>query len=119
MSRYINENTRRVPGVPKNVWWKNFDVKVHTFYFLFITSFLKGNFKSQLEYISKSQSDIQGGAVSVDNLLYIAEKLKSGVMQYEEFFLEGMISSEGSECERYTKIYTELSIGKSVCTDEE
>ena len=35
------------------------------------------------------------------------------------FFLEGMISSEGSECERYTKIYTELSIGKSVCTDEE
>lgn len=86
MSRYINENTRRVPGVPKNEWWKNFDVKVHTFYFLFITSFLKGNFKSQLEYISKSQSDIQGGAVSVDNLLYIAEKLKSGVMQYEEFF---------------------------------
>ena len=35
------------------------------------------------------------------------------------FFLEGMISSEGSECERYTKIYTELSMGKSVCTDEE
>lgn len=87
MSRYINENTRRVPGVPKNEWWKNFDINVNTFTFLFITSFLKGNFKSQLEYISKSQSDIQGGATSVDNLLYIAEKLKSGVMQYEEFFM--------------------------------
>lgn len=86
MSRYINENTRRVPGIPKNEWWKNFDIKVHTFYFLFITSFLKGNFKSQLDYISKSQSDIQGGAVSVDNLLYIAEKLKSGVIRYEDFF---------------------------------
>ena len=86
MSRYINENSRRIPGLPKNEWWKNFDAKVDTFTFLFITSFLKGNFKSQLEYISKSQEDISGGAISVDNLLYIAERIKSGVMQNEELF---------------------------------
>ncbi len=86
MSRYINENTRRVHGVPKNEWWKNFDVNVDTFTFLFITSFLRGNFKSQLEYISKSQSDIKGGAISVDNFLYLAEIIKSGNMNNEDFF---------------------------------
>lgn len=86
MSRYINENARRIPELPKNEWWKNFDVKVDSFTFLFITSFLKGNFKSQLEYISKSQENIKGGAISVDSLLYLAEKIKSGVMQNEELF---------------------------------
>lgn len=34
-----------------------------------------------------------------------------------EHFLEGMMCSEGSERERYTKIYTEIMSGKSVCTD--
>ena len=36
-----------------------------------------------------------------------------------DFYLRAIISSEGSECERYTKIYTELMMGCEVCTDEE
>ena len=36
-----------------------------------------------------------------------------------DFFLRAIAGSEGSECERYTKIYTELLMGKSVCTDGE
>ena len=36
-----------------------------------------------------------------------------------DFFLRAMAGSEGSECERYTKIYTELLMGKAVCTDGE
>ena len=36
-----------------------------------------------------------------------------------EFFLKAIMGSEGSECDRYTKIYAELVIGKAVCTDEE
>lgn len=36
-----------------------------------------------------------------------------------DFFLRAIAGSEGSECERYTKIYTELLMGKAVCTDEE
>lgn len=36
-----------------------------------------------------------------------------------EFFLRTIMGSEGSECDRYTKIYAELVIGKAVCTDEE
>ena len=36
-----------------------------------------------------------------------------------DFYLKAIAGSEGSECERYTKIYTELLIGHSECTDEE
>lgn len=36
-----------------------------------------------------------------------------------DFYLRAIAGSEGSECERYTKIYTELLMGKSICTDEE
>ena len=86
MSRYINENARRVPGLPKNEWWKNFDAKVDTFSFLFITSFLKGNYEAQLEYISKSQDNILGGAIAVDNLLYLADYIKSGIIHNEDLF---------------------------------
>lgn len=36
-----------------------------------------------------------------------------------EFYLMAMSGSEGSEQSRYTKIYTELSMGMSECSDEE
>lgn len=35
------------------------------------------------------------------------------------FFFRAIAGSEGSECERYTKIYAELLMGKAVCTDGE
>lgn len=34
------------------------------------------------------------------------------------YFMEGIMCTEGSECARYTKIYSELLSGKTVCTDE-
>ena len=37
----------------------------------------------------------------------------------EDFFLQAMTMSEGSEQARYTKIYTELKMGKAFCTDGE
>lgn len=37
----------------------------------------------------------------------------------EQFFLWAMVMSEGSEQARYTKVYTELKMGKDFCTDEE
>lgn len=37
----------------------------------------------------------------------------------EQFFLRTMAMSEGSEQDRYTKIYTELKMGKEFCTDGE
>ena len=36
-----------------------------------------------------------------------------------DFYLRAIAGSEGSECERYTKIYTELLMGLTTCTDEE
>lgn len=35
------------------------------------------------------------------------------------FFHRATMSSEGSEKERYMKIYAEIVIGKAICTDEE
>lgn len=36
-----------------------------------------------------------------------------------QYFLEGMLSSEGSEHERYARIYEQLASGLNFCTDEE
>ena len=35
-----------------------------------------------------------------------------------DYFLEGISASDGSECERYSKIYAELIRGETVCSDE-
>ena len=35
-----------------------------------------------------------------------------------DYFLEGISASDGSECERYSKIYAKLICGKTVCSDE-
>ena len=35
-----------------------------------------------------------------------------------DHYLEGISASEGSERERYSKIYTELICGETVCSDE-
>lgn len=36
-----------------------------------------------------------------------------------DFYMKAIAGSEGSECERYTKIYTELLMGLATCTDTE
>lgn len=86
MSRYIMENRKRLPGVPANEWWRNFEPQASEFTFLFITSFLKGRFADQLEYISLTQEGINGAAVNVMNLLYLADSLKIGKLRYCDFF---------------------------------
>ena len=86
MSRYINENRQRISGIPINEWWKNFPLEVRNFTFLFVSSFFKGHFANQLAYISKTQSGIKGAVLNVENLLYLAELLKTGKMSYHEFF---------------------------------
>ena len=35
-----------------------------------------------------------------------------------DYFFEGLCATEGSESERYSKIYAELICGKTVCSDE-
>lgn len=37
----------------------------------------------------------------------------------EQFFLQAMLDSDGSERDRYTNIYIKLQMGMKYCTDEE
>lgn len=86
MGRYILENIKRLPGVPGNEWWRNFEPCVSEFTFLFVTSFFKGRFAAQLDYISRTHENIQGAAINVENLLYLAEDLKTSKLTYYDFF---------------------------------
>ena len=85
MARYVEQNNVREPHIPPNEWWKWFNENCNDFRFLFVTSYLKGNFMNQLEYIYRVRQT-KGGAVSVENLLYFAEAIKSGQLTKENFF---------------------------------
>ena len=86
MSRYINENRMRSEKLNSNRWWQNFNEEVSEYTFLFITSYLKGEYEKQLEYISAANSGISGAAISVENLLYFAEGVKSVRLVPEDFY---------------------------------
>ena len=85
MIRYIDENKKRDVNLNSNQWWKNFDENVEEFNFLFVTSYLIGNFQKNIEHIS-NRTKINGAAINVENLLYFAEEIKSGRISYNETF---------------------------------
>lgn len=85
MARYIEENQKRDEKINPNKWWDNFGKDVDEFNFIFISSFFIGNFEDRLKNIS-ARLKINGGAITSENLLYLAEKLKSNDIQYDEFF---------------------------------
>lgn len=86
MSRYINENAMKSAALNPNKWWENFDPEVKRYTFLFVTSYLKGEFEKQLEYISVANSGIKGAAIGIENLLYFAEGVKSGKYSPMDFY---------------------------------
>jgi hypothetical protein len=45
-------------------------------------------------------------------------KLFNSVEDAKGFYMEGLLSTEGSEQQRYTQIYTQLCNGLSYCSDE-
>jgi len=85
MTRYIRENQSRNSEINPNRWWTEFPDDTSTFYFAFISSFFTGMFKERLAEISK-EYHINGATIDVENLLYIAEGLKSRQLSYEQFF---------------------------------
>lgn len=86
MSRYINENNLRQKTLNPNEWWNKFDPIISSYTFLFITSYLKGRFEDQLEYISNANGGIKGAAINVENLLYFSEAVKSGLLSQTDFY---------------------------------
>ena len=55
---------------------------------------------------------------SVKVICYGKEEVWDSRKEAADFYFRAIAGSEGSECERYTKIYTELLMGLSTCTDE-
>lgn len=85
MTRYVAQNDARIDGEPPNEWWKSFPREASDFYFLFVTSFLKGDFKRNMDSISSLTGRL-GAVVGVDNLLLIAEAMKGGLLEKADFF---------------------------------
>lgn len=56
---------------------------------------------------------------TVKTICYGKEDLWDSRKEAADFFVRAIAGSEGSECERYTRIYTELLMGKDICTDGE
>lgn len=77
MERYLKENVERNEVLNPNAWWENFPSEIEKFHFLFVAGHFKGNYEAQLQRISLLRK-VTGGALSVDNLLRLAELIKSG-----------------------------------------
>lgn len=76
MERYLKENAERNEVLNPNLWWEAFPKDVKEFYFLFVAGHFRGNYKTQLERITLLRN-INGAALSVVELLRLAEKIKS------------------------------------------
>lgn len=82
MERYIGENQTRNEKVNPNKWWEHFSDDISEFYFMFVSGHFTGNFKSQIERISRNKG-INGTALAITNLLLCAEAYKSGSFTHE------------------------------------
>lgn len=82
MERYIGENQTRNEKVNPNKWWGHFSDEINEFYFMFVSGHFIGNFKSQLERISRNKG-INGTAMAIANLLLCVEAYKSGEFTHE------------------------------------
>lgn len=93
MSRYIRENQTRDIEINSNHWWDNFPETISVFNFAFISSLFKGNISGTLQRIALD-TGVCGVAISVINLLLIAEKLKSHNLTYSDFYNQLNSNSE-------------------------
>lgn len=93
MERYIGENQTRNEKVNSNKWWNNFGADINEFYFMFVSGHFVGNFKAQIERISRNKS-INGVALAVTNLILLAEAYKAGRFTHETIKNEMFNNSE-------------------------
>lgn len=85
MARYIRENQDRNVDANPNCWWNEFHPSVSNFTYAFISSFFTGQFEARLNEI-KSVYHVNGATINAENLLYLAEGLKSNKLSYSQFF---------------------------------
>ena len=83
MTRYIEENNQRDSKRNANKWWEHFESDINSFYYLFVSSKFKSQYKKRLDNIYR-RTDTKGAAINVINLLYLAEMLKAQSRRYSE-----------------------------------
>lgn len=84
MLRYIRENTERNKNINSNEWWKEFPSNLSKFYFMFVSSFFKGNISEKLENIF-TIGKIKGTAMPIATALLLADKIKGMKISLAEF----------------------------------
>ena len=94
MERYIGENQTRDEKINPNKWWCTFTNSINLFYFMFISGHFKGNFRTQLERISRNKG-VQGTAISITTLFLLVEQYKRGTITHK---MIGDWAFNNSEC---------------------
>ena len=56
---------------------------------------------------------------SVTTVCYKDKRVWDSRKEAADYFLQAIAGSEGSECERYTRIYAQIVTGEKICSDEE
>ena len=62
--------------------------------------------------------DIVKKLATVTTVCYGEKRVWDSRKEAADFFLQAIAGTEGSECERYTTIYTKLVSGLEVCSDD-
>ena len=62
--------------------------------------------------------DIVKKLATVTTVCYGEKQVWDSRKEAADFFLQAIAGTEGSECERYTTIYTKLVSGLEVCSDD-
>ena len=83
MIRYIEENKRRELALNPNHWWLVFPDSVTDFSFSYISGDFTGCYKNNLQHI-KNRTSVDGAAISSQNLLLLADAIKSGDISYNQ-----------------------------------
>ena len=84
MERYVRENRQRREDLNPNQWWKAFEGRQDRYYFLFVSGCFKGRYREQIQRIGES-AGVKGAALPVKELLLLAEELKAGRIDQQEF----------------------------------
>ncbi len=84
MERYIRENQQRREELNPNPWWKGFEGCQTRYCFLFVSGHFKGKYREQMQRIAESTGS-SGAALSAEELLLLAEEMKSGRIDQQEF----------------------------------
>lgn len=82
MERYLKESALKNEMLNANCWWEQFPKGLESMYYLFVSGHFRGNFEMQLERISLLREN-HGAAISITQLLRLAEKIKSEKISLE------------------------------------